>query len=265
MSYKKFQELAKIKLRLKEMNEAQIDELLKRVKSNDKLSDRPEKAVSQEEFSRALIYSVFYYPEAIEPLIKAGADVHFLPRQKDEGRYDLSPFLVAALYRPEALRIILQLKKDDIRFDLPNSKCNQNVMHLVAAVGSVKCANYLIQAGADINVLDLEKSNPLHYAAYNRNFNMVALLLNRGTQAEAQNNFGNTPFHYAVKSKDLEICKLIWEHSSGKKIKNGSGFTPEELYRELTNKELPIAEWKEEKRQKLLYFRQLCEMNNNPR
>ncbi len=265
MSYKKFQELARIKLRLKELNAEQIDSLLKRAKSNDNPSDCPEKPVSQAELARALIYSVFYYPEAIEPLIKAGADVHFLPRQKDEGRYELSPFLVAALYRPEALRIMLQLKKDDIRFDLPNSKCNQNVMHLVAAIGSIKSANYLIQAGADVNVLDLEKSNPLHYAAYNRNFNMVALLLNRGTQAEAQNNFGNTPFHYAVKSKDLEICKLIWEHSSDKKIKNGSGLTPEELYRELTNKELPIAEWKKDKRQKLLHFRQLCKMNNNPR
>lgn len=202
-----------------------------------------------------LLNAIIYFPDEVETFLNDNVDINCRNGKK------LSPLTVAALYRPEVLKTMLRVKKNDICFDLPEHK--QNILHLVAYRGSIKSALYLIHAGADVNTVDCKGSTPLHYAAYHGRIDMLALFLNNGAVINKQNDFGNTPFHYAVRRGNLEGCKLLWERGADKNIKNQNGLTALDLYKNLTDKALPIEEWKEEKRQKLAHFRQLCKMNNH--
>ncbi len=237
------------------MNRQKLDDLLKQIRNAN--PKEQQSVIAKENLTAPLIYAILYFSEAVETLLNTGVDIN------SRNGIKLSPFMAAALYRPEVLKEILRLRKNDIQFKLPDKE--QDIMHLVASHGVVKSARYLIQAGADVNVPDCKGSTPLHYAAYNGQIYMITLLLNNGALLNKQNAFGSTPFHYAVKRGDLEICKQLWEFGADKSIKNSDGLTPIGLYKKLTKKDLPIAEWKAEKSQKLLHFRKLCIVHNEPR
>lgn len=59
----------------------------------------------------------------------------------------------------------------------------------MSAVGAGRC---------DLSAADMEFRTPLHWAAVLGNSEMVALLLDRGASALAQDSVGATPLHYAV-------------------------------------------------------------------
>ena len=59
----------------------------------------------------------------------------------------------------------------------------------MSGVGTARC---------DLSAADMEFRTALHWAAVLGNSEMVALLLERGASAHAQDSVGATPLHYAV-------------------------------------------------------------------
>ncbi|XP_008556256.1 uncharacterized protein LOC103577419 [Microplitis demolitor] len=69
----------------------------------------------------------------------------------------------------------------------------------------------LLEAGIDVNSWDSEgsKNTPLHWAACYGNKDVVACLIDRGADVNAENGCGATPLHEAVNRGDITICQEL--------------------------------------------------------
>jgi ankyrin repeat protein len=67
-----------------------------------------------------------------------------------------------------------------------------------ARQGCVDCEKVLLDAGADINVLDPELRTPLVEAMINGHYDAAALLIERGADVNAADQVGRTPLYAAV-------------------------------------------------------------------
>jgi ankyrin repeat protein len=88
-------------------------------------------------------------------------------------------------------------------------------LHCAAFWGRSEIARLLIDAGADVNALNDEKSTPLHNAARAANVKMARLLLEKGAKPDARDNDNKTPLDVrdTLKWKNAaEIEKVFREH-----------------------------------------------------
>lgn len=65
-------------------------------------------------------------------------------------------------------------------------------LHFAAALGNVECTKYLIDAGADIDLQDIEGYTPLHMAAGYMHVPTVVALLEAGADPELRDSNGRT-------------------------------------------------------------------------
>ena len=56
----------------------------------------------------------------------------------------------------------------------------------------------LIDKGADIHSLDQYKKNIVHFAAGNRNLDLIKLLIDNGANIHSIDDYKMTPAHYAA-------------------------------------------------------------------
>jgi len=127
-----------------------------------------------------------------------------------------------------------------------SAKLNETPLHEAAVMGRMDVVKYLVSKGADLTIRDgygktaLEKAigrgrndvalflissmtrekdiagnKPLHAAAENGNIEMVRILLDRGFDVNARDNWGETPLHNAISRDFLDIAKMLIEKGAG--------------------------------------------------
>ena len=67
----------------------------------------------------------------------------------------------------------------------------------------------LIQAGADVNIVDYKNSTPLILAAWYGHVKSVELLIQKGACVNSENSFGQTALLLAVSSGYEECTKTL--------------------------------------------------------
>ncbi|XP_015123310.1 uncharacterized protein LOC107045521 isoform X1 [Diachasma alloeum] len=79
----------------------------------------------------------------------------------------------------------------------------------------------LLAAGIAVNSWDSEgsKNTPLHWAACYGNKEVIACLIDRGANIDAQNGCGATPLHEAVNRGDMEICQELLQAGASPHIR----------------------------------------------
>jgi ankyrin repeat protein len=84
-------------------------------------------------------------------------------------------------------------------------------LHLAAFFGHKRCAEILLEQGADVHARSRNamQNAPLHAAAAGRHSSVVAVLLAAGADANARQHGGWTPLHAAAQSGDLETATLL--------------------------------------------------------
>jgi hypothetical protein len=87
-------------------------------------------------------------------------------------------------------------------------------------------AEILIRAGADVNARDNFNGTVLHGAALDRNPEAVKLLVKHGARVNAVNNGGDTPLHSAVGAGHVETTKALLNAGAKRRKKNKKGETP---------------------------------------
>lgn len=84
-------------------------------------------------------------------------------------------------------------------------------LHLAAARGQVSSAETWLSRGADINMLDDEDHNALHYAAFNGKPDCIPMLLRNGCRADAKDMNGQTPVDLARAEGHDKAVSLLEE------------------------------------------------------
>jgi ankyrin repeat protein len=91
------------------------------------------------------------------------------------------------------------------------SQNGYNVYPIHSAVASNydMIAKMLLEAGADVNVVQMSGATPLHSAAHNGNIELLIVLLEAGANVEAKMEDGKTPADKASEKGFTEIAKIL--------------------------------------------------------
>ena len=122
--------------------------------------------------------------------------------------HGFTPLGLATHFGNEAVVRYLLAKHAD-----PNvqSQNGYNVYPLHAAISANfdGIAKMLIEAGAEVNVLQASRISPLHFAAQNGNIDLIILLLENGARIEIKNDLGKTASDLAAEKGHTEIADIL--------------------------------------------------------
>jgi len=107
------------------------------------------------------------------------------------------------------------------------------LLHWAAIGGYKEIAELLISKGADVNAQNEFDETPLHWAVGRgpkiideRKKDLVELLISKGADINAKDKFIATPLHYAVRCGNNEIAKLLILKGADVNAKEKNGWTP---------------------------------------
>ena len=119
-----------------------------------------------------------------------------------------TPLSLASYFGKEEITHLLLLNGAD-----PNipSKNGYNVypIHSAVAANYTMIAKMLLEAGADINVVQMSGATPLHSAAHNGNIELLIVLLEAGANVNAKMEDGKTPADKAFEKGFVDIAKIL--------------------------------------------------------
>ncbi|QRY19016.1 ORF-146 [Teiidae poxvirus 1] len=94
------------------------------------------------------------------------------------------------------------------------SLCGSTPLHIASKYNNDVMVKFLLEKGADLNVIDSYNNTPLFYSAYSGNVSTTRLLLDYGAKLHSRNKDECTPLHYAVNSNNNELIRLLLDRGS---------------------------------------------------
>ncbi|XP_015608564.1 histone-lysine N-methyltransferase EHMT2 isoform X2 [Cephus cinctus] len=82
-------------------------------------------------------------------------------------------------------------------------------LHIAADKGHLACVHVLVQAGAQVDVMDRNQLTPLMLAASKGKTEVVRYLVRIGADVTLKGEDGMTALHMAAKSGHLDVCQII--------------------------------------------------------
>ncbi|XP_049797189.1 ankyrin-3-like isoform X3 [Schistocerca nitens] len=113
-----------------------------------------------------------------------------------------------------------------------------NSLHWAAARGHLEVARRLLEDGADVNARDRWQNTPLHQAAWNGRAPMVRLLAASSANCNAKNKHGNTPLHLAAQRGLPAAATALLEAGADREVRNDNGKTSLDLAKWNNHQEL---------------------------
>jgi ankyrin repeat protein len=86
---------------------------------------------------------------------------------------------------------------------------NQTVLYYAAREGKLKCAEYLISLGCNVNHRDQYGQTPLYYAAREGHYEVVNKLIQAGSNVNNVDANGQTALFYAAREGKRDVCELL--------------------------------------------------------
>ncbi|MFB2979310.1 ankyrin repeat domain-containing protein [Microseira sp. BLCC-F43] len=109
----------------------------------------------------------------------------------------------------------------------PNSlKDPTSLLGCAAAFNNKELALLLIAKGADVNALNQWSQTPLHWAAQNNSKDVAQLLIVKGANVNAKEQSGDTPLHYAAFYNSKDVAQLLIAKGANVNALNQAGDTP---------------------------------------
>ncbi|MEX0653824.1 MAG: ankyrin repeat domain-containing protein [Phycisphaeraceae bacterium] len=110
-------------------------------------------------------------------------------------------------------------------------------LHIAAHFGHVELADYLLENGAHVNVLETNhplRRTPLHIALSYNEPAVVRRLVEARADLTARDAHGRTPLHQAA-GRDADLVAFLLEHGADINAENNRGQTPLDLAQQFTN------------------------------
>ena len=98
-----------------------------------------------------------------------------------------------------------------------------------AALGEPEAAKILIEAGADMNLKNLDESTALQVAIVFGKEKVARVLIDNGADLNLKNKDGSTALHIAAFFCNVEIVKALLENGADKTITNNDHKTPYQI------------------------------------
>ncbi len=169
---------------------------------------------------------LFGSEEAVEDLLKYGAEVN-IPDPKNQSGWGGYTELHWAAFsgNDKTFQLLLEAQAN------LDAKATDGFtpFHIAAERGHIEIAKALNRAGADINAQMWSGNTPLHFAVVNHNTEMVKYLLSNHANVNVKNYDGKTPLDAAIYAGNTNIVRIL---SDAELIMQG---------RELTSFEEPTA------------------------
>ena len=100
-------------------------------------------------------------------------------------------------------------------------------LSICSILGNEDVAKLLIKYGADVNNKDSKNWTPLHLAAFNKNKNIIEILVNTGlANINTKSNYGETPILIATRKQDIECVKFLMDNNADVNIYSNEGYNP---------------------------------------
>ena len=87
-------------------------------------------------------------------------------------------------------------------------------LHVAVSSGNLRVTRYLIENGADTDLVDKYGRSPLHWAALNRHADIAKELLDRGAKTWYVESGNWQPIHESVKVGETKIAQLLIDRGS---------------------------------------------------
>jgi ankyrin repeat protein len=91
--------------------------------------------------------------------------------------------------------------------------------------GNRQAALDMIRAGADVNEAQADGTQPIHWAVYRVDYELIEELIARDAQVDVMNQLGSTPLAEAVRLGDPEMVRMLLDAGSGPEGANQDGQT----------------------------------------
>ena len=142
------------------------------------------------------------------------------------GGRNLSPLMAALYQRDFNIAELLHQHGADVDVPYPNYE-NRTVLHITALDRKpIDAARWLLDRGADADSQDDNHSTPIHFAAANGPLDLVRILLRHNVRISVANDQGHTPLHHASYWGHVEIVRLLLQHGADISAKDMHYSTP---------------------------------------
>ncbi|TZF85003.1 hypothetical protein FW774_08540 [Pedobacter sp. BS3] len=119
-----------------------------------------------------------------------------------------TPLGLAAYFEHEEIARYLLLKGAEVNLPSDNG-FNVFPIHSAVAANNADITKILIEAGAEVNVMQKSGITPLHSAAANGNIDILVLLLEAGAQVNTRMEGGKTPADMAAEKGFNDIAQIL--------------------------------------------------------
>ena len=141
--------------------------------------------------------------EQVQLMVEQKPDV--INELSSHGFYPLG--IAAHFGKEDIVRILLRNRAN------PNSSSQNGYqvfpIHSALSSGQDNIAKLLIEAGAEVNVLQSSRISPLHLAAQQGNIDLIILLLEQGAHIGIRNDLGQTASDLAAEKGFHEIAEIL--------------------------------------------------------
>ncbi len=143
----------------------------------------------------------------------AAAETTELQRVPSAEEVQTSPLADAAMVRDVEL-VISMLIRDEKPDVNAWGKNGTPALHWVVRYGDIDTAEWLVGAGADVNLPNLYGVRPLQLAIENGHLELVNWLLERGADPEALDRAGEPPIFLAARMADMVSIDFLLKHGA---------------------------------------------------
>lgn len=111
------------------------------------------------------------------------------------------------------------LAQDGWALDLPDNT-SRAPLHWAASNGHADAVQHLIDAGADVNIKDVDGWTPLHFSALNNKTDCARRLLDAGCRHDHDEGSGQTPLHVAAEYGAVDVVRLMLSRAGKEEAKH---------------------------------------------
>ncbi|XP_012737414.2 B-cell lymphoma 3 protein homolog [Fundulus heteroclitus] len=157
----------------------------------------------------------------VEVLLGAGADPAVLDRHGQTALH-----LCCEYQQLDCLSVLLSLSSSSLCLEIRNFE-GLSPLHLAVLQGHQDLSKMLLDAGADINAMDIKSGqSPLMHAVESNNADMVHFLIENGCDVNSQSYSGNTALHISCGRGQVDTVRLLLKSGADSSLKNYHNDTP---------------------------------------